>query len=80
MTPCLVRVSQTRPSSLSVQPWDRRWATQAFTVAAETTAASRSTSMRSGHSGRGDSTVPFRSSAMANFLPVGRVSSTNRLT
>src|SRR5262245_36776323 len=48
VTPCRARVSQSRPRSFSVQPWDRRCATQALTMAAETTESSGFTSMRSG--------------------------------
>src|SRR5262249_38839310 len=48
VTPCRARVSQSRPRSFSVQPWARRGATQALTMAAETTGSSGFTSMRSG--------------------------------
>src|SRR5215831_9105927 len=48
VTPCRARVSQSRPRSFSVQPWARRCATQALTMAAETTGSSGFTSMRSG--------------------------------
>ena len=48
VTPWRARVSQSRPRSFSVQPWARRCATQALTMAAETTGSSGFTSMRSG--------------------------------
>src|SRR5437773_3439191 len=48
VTPCLARLSQIRPRSLSVHPWVRRCATQALTWAAGMTRSSALHSIRSG--------------------------------